>query len=267
VKDGEDDMEQPCPPAAELAREVDDLRRRTAELAEAVTARDEFIATLGHELRNPLSPMVLQVGHLIDQVKRAERGVVETGWLAPRLQAFEARMQRLVDVLDRLLDVSLMQGGRLSVVLEGDVDLCEVTREVCARFERELTLARCPLTLDAPRPAVGRWDRVRLEQIVHNLVSNAIRYGAGRPIHVAVSTDGERADLTVRDQGIGIAPADQQRIFDRFERAGRRVGGGFGLGLWIVRNLCRAFGGDIRVESQLGQGAAFHVTLPRSPRA
>jgi signal transduction histidine kinase len=259
-----------APPAATTPRTVEDLlhendrlRRLNATLDEAVTARDEFIATLGHELRNPLSPMVLQIGHLIDLIKREEGGAVQTSWLEPRLRAFEGRMQRLVDVLDRLLDVSLMNGGRLRLMLDRDVDLAEVTREVCASFERELAVARCPLTLELA-PAAGAWDRVRLEQIVRNLVSNAIRYGAGRPIHVSVSADDAQAQLRIRDQGVGIAPADQARIFERFERAGRRPqGAGFGLGLWIVRNLCAAFGGRVEVESELGKGATFVVTLPR----
>jgi signal transduction histidine kinase len=112
--------------------------------------------------------------------------------------------------------------------------------------------------------AVGRWDRTRLEQIVANLLANAVKYGAGAPIEVALEIDDGAVALSVRDHGIGISVSDQQRIFDRFERAvSERHHGGLGLGLWVTRHMAEAMGGSVRVESVPGAGSTFVVTLPR----
>jgi signal transduction histidine kinase len=111
---------------------------------------------------------------------------------------------------------------------------------------------------------VGRWDSLRLEQVVTNLLTNALKYGAGRPIEVTVEGDDTHARLSVRDQGIGIAEEDAGRIFERFERAvSVQHYGGFGIGLWIVREIIQALGGTIEVRSTVGQGATFTVILPR----
>jgi len=144
-----------------------------------------------------------------------------------------------------------------------DVDLASTAREVLARFDDELRRAACTLTLRADTAVVGRWDRMRVEQILTNLVSNAIKYGAGRPIEVFVESAGGAGRLSVRDHGIGIAENDQSRIFERFERLvpGGQAGG-FGLGLWIVREVIDALGGTIEIESRVGAGTTFVVELP-----
>jgi signal transduction histidine kinase len=111
--------------------------------------------------------------------------------------------------------------------------------------------------------ATGSWDVLRIEQICRNLVSNAIRFGAGRPIDVAVGADPECATLEVRDHGVGIAPTLHTRIFERFERGAEQRSGGFGIGLWVVKSVCVAMGGTVAVESDLGEGACFTVRLPR----
>jgi len=113
------------------------------------------------------------------------------------------------------------------------------------------------------KPVVGWWDRLRVEQVVSNLLSNAIKYGDGQPIVVALDQDGRSARLCVKDHGIGIAPEHHERLFARFERGvSRRQYGGFGLGLWITRQLVDAMGGRISVDSRPGQGATFSIVLP-----
>jgi signal transduction histidine kinase len=112
---------------------------------------------------------------------------------------------------------------------------------------------------------VGRWDRLRVEQVLMNLLSNAFKYGSGQPIDVVVTSDGTTAKLTVTDHGIGIAAVDQRRIFDRFERASSAIHfGGLGLGLFITRQIVEALGGTIGVTSELGEGSTFTVELPLS---
>lgn len=133
-----------------------------------------------------------------------------------------------------------------------------------ALFQDELARARCPLSLYADQPLVGWWDSLRLEQIVTNLLSNAIKYGGEKAIEIRVGLSEEgMARLVVRDHGIGIAKEHQAQIFDRFERlvSGRHYGG-FGLGLWIVRQIIEAHGGRIGVFSEPGAGSSFTVDLP-----
>ena len=232
-----------------------------------MAARDEFIATVAHELRNPIAPLMFQVRLSIDRVEQMERAgePPSAEWARAQLRRIEQRLHRLLETLDRLLDVSRLASGRID--LEPDnVDLVESVRDVLASFEAECAVARCELRVTMPASVTGWWDRLRLDQICRNLVSNAIRFGAGRAIHVTVDADEHTAILTVRDHGIGISPDKQDVIFERFERGpDASRSGGFGIGLWVVRNVCAAMGGSITVDSTVGGGAAFAVTLPRRP--
>jgi signal transduction histidine kinase len=228
-----------------------------AAARDAIHARDEFLAVAGHELRTPLTALK---AHL---------------WSARRTGALDDRtdekivsalrqVDRLTELVDRLLDVARIDAGKLGLEVQ-DVDLGEVVRDVAERFEAHATRDGSPIQLHIEGPCVGRWDRLRLEQIVTNLVSNAVRHAAHRPIDVTVSRTSTGARLEVRDHGAGVAEADRARIFERFERA-TSLGhhGGLGLGLWIVQRIVDALGGTVRVESTPGQGATFVVELPHS---
>jgi signal transduction histidine kinase len=266
--------EPPPPPAAPPeASDRDELdpaiAAELARLRHEIALRDEFIATTAHELRNPLSPVYMQLEYLKETLNAspASHEPVSRAWLTGQLDAMTLRLDRFLGTLNRLLDASRLGAGHL-VLLPERCDLVEITRGVLAASERHLLAAACRPTLIGPQAVVGHWDRMRLEQIVSNLVSNAARYGAGEPISIAITerptADGGWVQLTVRDHGIGIAPSDQARIFQRFERA-RNVGrsAGLGIGLWVVAELCRAMGGRVEVDSELGCGATFTVTLPR----
>jgi signal transduction histidine kinase len=252
-------------PTTDDANQPQWLKRRIEDLGATLQAHDEFLSTLGHELRNPLSPILMQAQYLLDVVRQGKNRPPSTEWLASRLEILCQRLHKFVDTLNRLMDVSRISAGRLTLVLE-QVDLVGTMRELSAGFERELALAKSELRFDASQPVWGRWDQLRIEQIGTNLISNAIRYGAGKPIDVSVEGDAEVARLKVRDYGIGIAKADLERIFQRFERVTKQPqSGGFGIGLWIVQKSCRAMGGSVHVESELGKGSEFTVTLPRHP--
>jgi PAS domain S-box-containing protein len=242
------------------------IRSRLQELQRAVGARDEFIATVAHELRNPIAPLTFQVRLALNKTEQlALAGTpVSVEWIQTQLRGVEQRLHRLLETLDRLLDVSRLSTGRIDLQPE-PMSLAEVVREVIDGFEAELAVARCKLTLSAQGMATGSWDRLRVEQVCRNLLSNAIRFGAGRPIEIAVDADHDFASVVVRDHGIGIAPDQQSKIFERFERGVEQRSGGFGIGLWIVRNICVAMGGTVSVESTLGDGACFTVLLPRRP--
>jgi signal transduction histidine kinase len=242
---------------------VDLLERRIAELTRSVTLHDEFLSTLGHELRNPLAPIFMQAQYLLAAVRKGEAKALTSEWLVPQLEGFCRRLQRFLEMLNRIMDVSRMSAGQLNLELE-EVDLAEIVREVSSNYERELVAARSELRLDLPPRLVGLWDRMRVEQIFTNLLSNAIRYGASKPIEVKLGGDAEQVELSVRDYGIGIPESHQSLIFERFERAGKtRSSGGFGIGLWTVRQSCLAMGGQVTVKSRTGEGSEFIAALPR----
>ncbi len=238
------------------------LLYRRAE--EAVAIRGEFLQIAAHELRTPLTPLSLQVQSLL----RSSRG---TGAGAPVAQ-FEAEIaatgrhvQRLTTLVDRLLDVTDLGLGRPRLARE-PLDLAALAAEVAATFAPQAQEAGVALALDAAEPVVGAWDRVRLGQVLGHLLSNALKFGAGKPVVVTVARDGGRARLTMRDHGPGVAAADRTRIFERFERAvSVRRHGGFGVGLWMAREIVRAHGGTIAVAGEAGEGATFTVELPLTP--
>jgi PAS domain S-box-containing protein len=232
------------------------------ELRAAQRVREEFISVASHELRTPLASLLLGVQSLARMDRR--KGAKKDGPLRSRtLETIERQSKRLARLIDDLIDESRMRGGTLTLTLV-DVDLAEVARETVEELRPELAAASCPITVHADGPVVGHWDRARLEQILANLLSNALRFGAGSPIDVTVSADVATARVVVRDEGIGIPKEALERVFDRFMRGvSPRSYGGLGLGLYMVRSLATALGGSVRVESSPGAGSTFTVELPR----
>nr|WP_225937271.1 ATP-binding protein [Myxococcus sp. RHSTA-1-4] len=231
-----------------------DNARLFREAQEAV----ELIGVAAHDLGNPLNTLQLLLRRLqrTDLVAGGEK--VREGLGSALKQA-----QRLGQLLHNLLDLSRLSSGKL-VLDVAPVDLAELTHEVVERFAEQAEEAGCKLRFDAELGLVGRWDRLRLDRVVTNLLSNALKFGKGHPVGVRVERMGvARARLVVSDQGVGIAPESHRRIFDRFEREpSASQHAGFGLGLYIVRQLVEAHGGTIHVESTPGEGAIFTVDLP-----
>lgn len=237
--------------------------RLYAEAREAVRARDEFLSIASHELKTPLTPLQIQLQTLNETIDRFVKADMRS-WLLNRLQMIHRQSERLNYLVTELLDISRIAGGRLQLHPE-NLDLADVIHDVVADFraQGEFERAQSDIRVNVCGPIVGHWDRTRIEQVLTNLLSNAVKYGAGKPITLTAACDGEFATLTVTDEGIGIAPEDQQRIFARFERAvSSRHYGGLGLGLFIVREVLEKMGGTIRVRSVPAEGAAFTVILP-----
>lgn len=233
------------------------------EAQQAIALRDEFVSLASHELKTPLTSLALHIEGLLRSAERGELPMPERH--LGKLHAVEQQVLRQERLVAELLDFSGVAAGKLTLQLE-DVDLASVVRQVAERFEEDLSRKRCELALALAPEVVGRWDRQRLDHVVTNLLSNAIKYAPGKPITVRLTADDQRATLEVTDRGGGIAAADHERIFRRFERAvSRQNYGGFGLGLWMVREIVTRLGGTVSVSSQLGEGATFRVELPRHP--
>jgi signal transduction histidine kinase len=243
-------------------------RRKVEALAEdlkrAVRIRDDFLSIAGHELKTPLSALKLHIQSLQQHAEKGLFGAPDPR-LGERLAKASNQVSRLTRLVSELLDVSRISTGRLDLQLE-DVDLPELLGDVIDRFSEELNRSGCRISLRSAAHVRGAWDRLRLDQVITNLIGNAIKYGSGKPIEVSVEEQSEVARLTVRDHGIGIPPEDKDRIFGRFERAvSERHYGGLGLGLWITHQIVQAHGGTIALQSAPGEGSSFTVELPRRP--
>jgi signal transduction histidine kinase len=234
---------------------VRQIRRLSAVYEKAVAAREQFLSIASHELRTPLTSLQLQLQSLVRTVGPDPRA-------SAKVQAATRSAERLAELVNRLLDVSRTGSRELEIVPE-DTDLAEIARAAAARVADAVQDSGSTLSLVADEPVHGRWDRMRLDSVVANLLSNAIKYGRGKPIELGVARVGSRARLWVRDQGIGVAAADRERIFDRFERAvPERNYGGFGIGLWLARLVAQAHGGSLELETPPGGGSTFVLELP-----
>lgn len=233
---------------------------RAARVAaeQAVRARDEFLSIASHELYTPITALQLAVQRMIRQDDSRSRQRL--------LDLVDAQVRRLIRLVEQLLDVSRIHGGRLELKVS-QVDLSALVREVAASLRTEAERAHCTVEIRADTPVVGSFDRDRVEQVVVNLLGNALKYGPNAPIELGVFRQDGHAELTVRDHGIGIPPESVERIFERFERAvSARQYGGLGLGLFIVKRIVEAHHGNVRVEAAPGQGALFTVELPLESR-
>ena len=194
---------------ARMRREVAQQEALATSLREAVRARDEFLSVASHELKTPLVSFQLQ----LELIRRALGTPVDSR-MTERLSAAGRQVQRLASLVETLLDVSHITTGRLQLRLD-TLDLSALVADSVARMQEELARAACSVTLEADSSLVGAYDRLRMEQVVRNLLSNAMKYGAGRPIEVALMRVGARVRLSVTDHGIGIAREDRERIFER----------------------------------------------------
>jgi PAS domain S-box-containing protein len=240
---------------------VDITDRKTQEesLRRAVQDRDDFLSIAAHELRTPLTSLQLQLESLPGIIAQSKIGGSVTARADKSARAALRQTRRLVQLVEELLDVSRLTVGMVELRTE-PTDLRRIALEVADRFVELARDSETDVTVIGDAPVVGRFDRSRLGQIISNLLSNAIKYAAGQPVELRVWRVGSTAHLAVKDHGSGISPEDRDRVFERFERAvSSRNYGGFGLGLWITRELVNAHGGRIWVETEPGAGAIFHA--------
>lgn len=231
-------------------------------MRDAVKARDEFLSIASHELKTPLTSLRLQAQLRKRKMEKGDLAAFSPERLPTLLNDDERQLNRLIRLVDDMLDVSRLTSGKLQLSIE-ETDLGALVREVVNRFTPQLESSGIDIKFDTATSVVGEWDSYRIEQVFTNLLTNAMKYGGGKTIYIGVSQLGEKGLMTVRDQGIDIADVDRDRIFDQFERAVSPSGvNGLGLGLYIVNQMVEAHGGQIRVDSKLDQGSTFTVELP-----
>ena len=220
------------------------------EAVDAIRARDEFLSVASHELRTPLSALQLQIQMLLQTSRASPDPALSPEQLKAKLETAQRQIERVTRLIGELMDVSRITTGLFRVELE-EIDLAAVVRDVVDRLGEVARRTHSPIAVSAPTPVVGMWDRMRVEQVVTDLLTNALKFGGGKPIEVAVEERGPTGRLVVVDHGIGIARQDVERIFDRYQQAiSWRAFGGLGLGLYIVRQIVEGHGGTIGIESQ-----------------
>jgi signal transduction histidine kinase len=244
-----------------LRKQVLELNKVKLELEHAVSAREEFMSIAGHELKTPITTLKLQAQLRKRSLEKKNESAFTPDKLEKMFDSDSKQLERLTRLIDDMLDITRIASGKLSMILE-DFDLCALVQEVVERHLELFKSSGVELHTTACTPINGCWDKFRIEQVITNLLTNAIRYGAGKPVTITLNQEHEHAIVVIKDQGIGIAEDDLTRIFQRFERIPGSESTGLGLGLYIVNQIIEAHKGTIEVESQKGLGSAFTIKLP-----
>lgn len=232
----------------------------------SIHMRDDFLSVASHELKTPLTPIRVQIQLVLRDLKLIADKIPAASMIK-HLEEADKQFSRFLKLVDNLLDVSRISGDRLILIHE-KINLTNLIQELAHSFLTEIYDCGCTLELDLEPNVIGHWDRIRLDQVLVNLISNAEKYGRGNPIKISlkkIMNDLNKpiAVISVQDKGIGISKADQEKLFKKFERvASIRHFGGLGLGLYITRNIVNAHHGKIRVESEFGKGSTFIIELP-----
>jgi PAS domain S-box-containing protein len=237
-------------------RALEEERLQRARAEEAVRLREEFLLIASHELKTPLSTLQLDLYGIQQDLSG------DPSRISRKLNRANRSVARLSALVESLLSVSRLAQGKLTLD-PASMDLAETVIQVVDGMREQAGKAGCQLAVQAPAPVLGNWDRLRIEQVVVNLLVNAIKYGAGGAIEIDVRYAAPTAVIEVSDHGPGVAETDRVRIFERFERASSiRHYGGLGLGLYVSREIVEAHGGSITAGNRPGGGAIFAIRLP-----
>lgn len=245
--------------------DIEDQKRAEIELKNTIRSRDEFFSVASHELKTPLTSLKLRIEIFERDLKKEPGEFVRKEMITEVLDFVNGQLFRLENLIDNLLDISRIRLKQLNIKIN-KIDFAAIVRETVHRLSDQAKMVGSQLRMRVPEKVEGYWDRMRLEQLTTNLISNAIRYGDGRPIDIELTAAPDHVTLTVEDEGGGISEADVKRIFLPFERASvSRSSAGLGLGLFIVQQIVSAHGGKVRVEKREKRGSRFIVELPREP--
>ncbi|WP_017905822.1 hybrid sensor histidine kinase/response regulator [Pseudomonas asplenii] len=239
-----------------------ELQATQEELQRAVRMRDDFMSIVSHEVRTPLNGLILETQLRKMHLARNNAAAFTLDKMNAMVERDERQIQSLIRLIEDMLDVSRIRTGKLSI-RPSRFDLSQLVSKLLEGFAPQAQAAESTLDFETSGPVLGNWDEFRIEQVVSNLLTNAVRYGAKSPIDVRVYTRGDQACIEVRDRGIGISEENQKRIFQQFERvSAAHAVAGLGLGLFISEQIVAAHGGSITVNSRLGEGSTFCVHLP-----
>lgn len=246
----------------EYLRLLTQIQKENIQFQKEVKARDEFLSIASHELKTPLSAMLLQIQTALYNIRNVSLANFSVEKLLKMLQSTEQQSKRLAKMINDLLNVSLITTGRLELEKE-EADLSLLVKEVVERFSERAEREKSPITFKGEAKVIGDWDKLRIDQAVTNLIANAIKYGDGKPIEIHVAKHDGRGKIAVTDHGIGI-PADRQaRIFERFERAvSNHTYKGLGVGLYITHQIVKTHHGNIALRSKPSDGSTFIIELP-----
>jgi two-component system sensor kinase FixL len=257
--------------AVAAVRDVSERKRlqRSADLLletqAALNERDAFLSTAAHELRTPVAALQLRLDFLHRAADRS--GAPLPPLHLANLEELERLTRRITIVVNSIIAVAQLRAGAIALRVD-EVDLADAAKQVIVRLRSEIAKSGSEVVVDAPAAVLGRWDKARVEQVLTNLLVNAIKFGEQKSIRVTVSGDEHRARLSVTDHGIGIAADHHDRIFGRFETSEREASlPGLGLGLYVCAEIMDAHGGTIEVQSTPGLGSTFTVEFPREPPA
>jgi len=241
---------------------LQELNATQLELQRSLRMRDEFMSLVAHELRTPLNTLFLEIQMRTLHLKRGNLQAFNAEQMGAMVKRDERQVKAMIRLIDDMLDVTRMRNGTLSV-RPAPVELMGMLERVVSDLSLQAAASGCAIGLLPHEPVFGHWDEFRIEQVIVNLLTNALRYGGGCNVEVSVQVDGCCARIDVADKGKGISPDDIERIFQPFER-GTRNGEpkGLGLGLYISRQLAVAHGGALTVTSMPGQGSTFSLALP-----
>ena len=238
------------------------LQSTQLELQQAVRMRDDFMSIVAHEVRTPLNGLILETQLRKMHLARDNAAAFTLDKMHAMVDRDERQIKSLIRLIEDMLDVSRIRTGKLSI-RPTLFDLSTLVRGLLQNFAQQIEAAEASVSLEAEQAVIGNWDEFRIEQVISNLLTNALRYGAKSPISVKVYSESGQARVEVRDCGIGISEENQQRIFQQFERVtAKHAVAGLGLGLFISEQIVTAHGGTITVESRIGEGALFRVCLP-----
>ncbi|MCU1734666.1 MULTISPECIES: hybrid sensor histidine kinase/response regulator [unclassified Pseudomonas] len=241
---------------------LEQLQVARGELERAVRMRDDFMSIVSHEVRTPLNGLILETQLRKLHLARDNADAFTLDKMRAMVERDERQINSLIRLIEDMLDVSRIRTGKLSI-RPSRFDLAQLVSGLVENFSAQAAAAGSSIELVINDGVEGVWDEFRIEQVIANLLSNALRYGAKRPVHVRVSASAGMACVEVRDEGIGISPENQQRIFQQFERVSSNLSvAGLGLGLYISEQIVLAHGGSIVVQSAEGEGATFRVSLP-----
>jgi signal transduction histidine kinase len=241
---------------------IETLEANYENAQKEIKARDQFLAIASHELKTPVTSMLLQVQSAIHNIRNVSLANFSVENLLKMLEGTERQSQRLSKMVNDLLNLSLITTGKMDLEPE-ETDISQVVNDVADNFSEKLKRENISLVVNAPKPVIGNWDKLRIAQAVTNLISNAIKYGNSQPIEIHISNSNNTAKVSVTDHGIGIPSDQQKRIFERFERAvSSKEYKGLGVGLYITNQIVKAHKGNVYVHSKKDHGTTITVELP-----